>query len=173
MSIDPSLAPESANPIEEYSSRYCLRCGYPLVAQTENRCPECGDSFDPNNPDSYRERPMRKPQPVILLLAVYLMPFVLNSLLLTVIGTGKWHRRGHWPPMDARITCSLIAGTGPFAWLDVKWTQAFAALLVAATWLLWFAIVIGTPLRRAPLWLHLPFSLLWSCCGCMRIAIWI
>jgi hypothetical protein len=28
----------------------CRACGYPLLRLRENRCPECGTAFDPNDP---------------------------------------------------------------------------------------------------------------------------
>ena len=31
----------------------CLECGYRLIHLTENRCPECGRAFDPNDPESF------------------------------------------------------------------------------------------------------------------------
>ncbi len=32
---------------------YCIECGYCLEGLSEHRCPECGETFDPNDPDSY------------------------------------------------------------------------------------------------------------------------
>ena len=32
---------------------YCRQCHYDLRALTTNRCPECGNAFDPNNPDTF------------------------------------------------------------------------------------------------------------------------
>jgi tetratricopeptide (TPR) repeat protein len=40
------------------NSRYCLTCDYPLAGLAEQRCPECGTAFDPNNPDTYRPYPV-------------------------------------------------------------------------------------------------------------------
>jgi MFS family permease len=34
----------------------CLGCGYILDGLPENRCPECGREFDPNDADSYLQR---------------------------------------------------------------------------------------------------------------------
>lgn len=31
----------------------CLGCGYILEGLPENRCPECGRHFSPNNPDTF------------------------------------------------------------------------------------------------------------------------
>src|SRR5687767_6979345 len=33
--------------------RYCLRCFYDLRGLPENRCPECGRFFDPDDPRTY------------------------------------------------------------------------------------------------------------------------
>ena len=40
-----------------YSPR-CLDCGYVLSGLTEHRCPECGRTFDPDDPNSYSMRPL-------------------------------------------------------------------------------------------------------------------
>jgi hypothetical protein len=32
---------------------HCLGCGYDLRGLTENRCPECGRPFDPDDPGTY------------------------------------------------------------------------------------------------------------------------
>lgn len=34
----------------------CLTCRYPLTDLKENRCPECGRAFDPNNPSTFGPR---------------------------------------------------------------------------------------------------------------------
>lgn len=34
---------------------FCSACGYPLTFLAEQRCPECGQAFDPNDPDTYHE----------------------------------------------------------------------------------------------------------------------
>lgn len=36
---------------------YCRRCGYVLDGLPENRCPECGEQFDPRNSCSFRSSP--------------------------------------------------------------------------------------------------------------------
>ncbi|HWE96504.1 MAG TPA: hypothetical protein VG269_21255 [Tepidisphaeraceae bacterium] len=36
----------------------CLTCGYVLLGLPEGRCPECGKSFDPDNPATYTTRPL-------------------------------------------------------------------------------------------------------------------
>jgi hypothetical protein len=38
---------------------WCRKCGYPLDGLSENRCPECGREFDPDNKRSYLSWPFR------------------------------------------------------------------------------------------------------------------
>jgi hypothetical protein len=35
----------------------CLDCGYILTGLVDYRCPECGRTFDPDNPETYTGRP--------------------------------------------------------------------------------------------------------------------
>jgi len=36
---------------------YCLKCRYPLVGLPTNRCPECGESFDVHDPETFWNTP--------------------------------------------------------------------------------------------------------------------
>ncbi len=38
---------------------YCCKCGYPLDGLGDNRCPECGWVFQPEDAETYRSRPKR------------------------------------------------------------------------------------------------------------------
>jgi hypothetical protein len=38
---------------KSHLTRLCLGCGCDLRGLPENRCPECGWGFDPDNPDTY------------------------------------------------------------------------------------------------------------------------
>lgn len=33
---------------------WCIRCEYELTGLTDDRCPECGCKFDPDDPSSFR-----------------------------------------------------------------------------------------------------------------------
>jgi hypothetical protein len=53
----------------------CLRCEYPLLGLTDNRCPECGQPFDLSDPATFRSPPLPVPpartvQEVLVLLGV-------------------------------------------------------------------------------------------------------
>lgn len=43
----------SANGDTPTPNKRCLDCGYILGGLPENRCPECGRPFDPNDPQTY------------------------------------------------------------------------------------------------------------------------
>ena len=43
----------SDRPSADISPRTCLGCGYILDGLPENRCPECGQPFSPDNPDTF------------------------------------------------------------------------------------------------------------------------
>ncbi len=40
-------------PLPGTEERYCRRCSYPLRGLPEQRCPECGQAFDPGDPKTY------------------------------------------------------------------------------------------------------------------------
>ena len=39
----------------------CLSCHYNLKNLPEHRCPECGRGFDPDDPSTFKTRPLRGP----------------------------------------------------------------------------------------------------------------
>ena len=45
---------------DQEAPRYCRKCGYELRGLTTPRCPECGRTFDPANPRTYRRRPIQR-----------------------------------------------------------------------------------------------------------------
>lgn len=40
---------------------YCRNCGYQLDNLTQPRCPECGQGFQPGDPDTYETEPPESP----------------------------------------------------------------------------------------------------------------
>ncbi|HET6251198.1 MAG TPA: hypothetical protein VFE47_26180 [Tepidisphaeraceae bacterium] len=42
---------------QSFWSRYCRQCFYDLRGLPENRCPECGLSFDPDRPETFSRSP--------------------------------------------------------------------------------------------------------------------
>ncbi len=45
--------------IQSGPKRYCLGCSYPLDWLSENRCPECGRPFQPENPETFARSPRK------------------------------------------------------------------------------------------------------------------
>lgn len=66
---------------------FCLACGYALRGLPEHRCPECGQTFDPDDPATYRGPKPRTE--AVTLVVVYLIPFLAGVLFCTLIGAGN------------------------------------------------------------------------------------
>lgn len=150
---------------------YCPTCGYILNMLPEHRCPECGTLFDPNNPRLLRMP--RKKASLAALLAIYLLPMLFTMAMWIVVGAGKWHRSGNWPPVSARVKVSLVAATGPIAFLHHAKLMFVAAFFALAIWTTWLWLITKPPLRTLPIWLHIILSLLWNVSGCIRVSIWV
>jgi hypothetical protein len=58
----------------------CLSCHYDLRKLTGRRCPECGCTFDPNDPSTYYDPPMIVTLGMILRVAM--VCYALNCLVL-------------------------------------------------------------------------------------------
>lgn len=56
----------------------CLQCGYRLDHLTENRCPECGQPFDPGNLMSYRSSAWKKSgwEWIVSWVCLFIMPII-------------------------------------------------------------------------------------------------
>ncbi len=108
----------------------CLTCNYDLRGLPEHRCPECGRTFDPAVPSTYRDpqRPTGFPLWVVAMVAAY-PTFVLGLAVLTwcaaAISLGR-------PPRTTGAD-------------DPKSINAIVSLLHAATILGVFGIVAHPP----------------------------
>ena len=68
----------------ELIHKRCLGCGYLLEGLPENRCPECGLEFDPDNPDSFMSRQYSGlPYLIAILLSIVAMviPLIISGLM--------------------------------------------------------------------------------------------
>ena len=67
--------------------RRCLGCGYILDGLTENRCPECGREFAPDDPATYAARQRSgRPYLVCSLIAAIAMGVLYADLALEIAG---------------------------------------------------------------------------------------
>ncbi|MAE66409.1 MAG: hypothetical protein CMJ18_19235 [Phycisphaeraceae bacterium] len=64
--------------------RYCRTCGYPVDGLREFDCPECGRSFDPNDPSTYTTAARHRPA------AWMLAAGIIGLLNLVVLSYGAW-----------------------------------------------------------------------------------
>jgi ribosomal protein L37E len=53
-------------------SMYCRTCGYVLLGLRENRCPECGRPFDPDDVRSFRRYPKEPDKRVLVFVYCWL-----------------------------------------------------------------------------------------------------
>ncbi len=56
--MDEEIVP-SRPAVSEMPTAFCRGCGYALVGLSEQRCPECGRTFDMSRPRSFSRRPLR------------------------------------------------------------------------------------------------------------------
>jgi hypothetical protein len=71
---------------------YCRHCGYILDHLAENRCPECGRHFDPDDPRTYLSRARRSLRRRLMLTPLILLPFV---------AIASWMFRPTTPPVKS------------------------------------------------------------------------
>jgi hypothetical protein len=83
------------------SSIFCRHCGYNLSALPQNRCPECGRPFDPNNPRTFSKHsgsPVRRhwAKRIVVSLLAFL-------LLATAAGLSLW-----WPWHREQVAMRMV-----------------------------------------------------------------
>jgi len=99
--------------------KFCRRCGYDLYALRENRCPECGKTFDAHDPKTYF-------QYAAALCRRYwakriLVALIVLFLLVTASGVDlwySWYREQAAVQMVQRYECHLQTATVGPPWLQ-------------------------------------------------------
>lgn len=76
---------------EVESHRYCRQCGYQLNGLSENRCPECGQTFDPNEPRTFALTPnyWRQHRWLPAALASPVVAVVLAAMAMSIFWPGR------------------------------------------------------------------------------------
>jgi hypothetical protein len=148
--------------------RYCRKCSYILDGLPENRCPECGQPFDPGNPRTFRLRPKRIQNRALVVL-MYLLPLTISLLFWAGSDSSQWQGSGHGAPLDSRLIIGLWQACGPWAWALLEWhatTEFGICACFTIVWLAWIGLVCATRLRNWPYLAHFMMSFLWCCSGC-------
>lgn len=148
------------------NERRCQECEYDLRGLIENRCPECGLQFDPHS-SSTMTRPTRR----VHVVAAYLVPWALSSLLWIYYA---YKRNGvGWHTLDLKYIADIITsnGCGPFATYLHPNKLAVWCIGCVSIYAIWFAIILRKRFRRIPIWCHFILALIWNFCGCCIIGI--
>ena len=144
----------------------CLKCGYSLRGLTAWRCPECGQAFDPEKPDTYRVPAGPRP-PSALSIWLAKPPGKLFNTLVIV--------------SSVLILLGVAVPFGQEAMLEVGMPLALLLQGIWALSLLHFLAGIPTATppgkRRLAPWLIAPIALLLTVMTCsthtpMRLALW-
>jgi ribosomal protein L37E len=78
------------------TSMYCRKCGYQLHGLSENRCPECGRTFDPANRRTYLQHPKGSSRRWWLRVAGVTLLVLLALIAAGMYGTHAWLRWRGW-----------------------------------------------------------------------------
>ncbi|MBU0639347.1 MAG: hypothetical protein KKB50_10825 [Planctomycetes bacterium] len=91
----------------------CLGCGYRLRGLPEPRCPECGEPFVPEAPETYRDparrpsaEPLRPPKPPEPPDRAYVVAWLIVAGAVCVLGS-PWEF-GYWPDPFALLGCLSV-----------------------------------------------------------------
>ena len=139
----------------------CLSCSYLLVGLPENRCPECGRTFDPSDPTTFCWADERRNK-LWLVFAMYGLALAVDLVL--------WYCWGehHGFPWDHRVRTWAISAGGPLIWVALFWNLDWPFIIpsIIAAWGVW-AVCIWRwrRLRNLPYILHLIMGLFWCLSG--------
>jgi hypothetical protein len=76
---------------------YCLTCQYDLQGLARRRCPECGNTFDPTDPETFAYAPRRPRRMSFRLLAVLLFYPIMPLTLIYATWLAAGITLGHAP----------------------------------------------------------------------------
>ncbi len=152
--------------------KYCIRCFYILNHLPEDRCPECGQVFDPEDPETFRTSvPVKVRRRIAWVLGVYSGVLLLNFAFWGFIS------RAHGADWLAGAELSLWSVCGPLAWLLKPSQTSFLGVpwlnvLGFAIWTCWLICVCtAAKLRNAPCSLHFLTGTLWCISGCPPVGL--
>jgi hypothetical protein len=147
---------------------YCRKCSYIIDGLPENRCPECGQPFDPTDPRTFRFAP-RVPKNRALVVLMYLLPLAVSLLFWATQDSSQWVSSARGAPLVARLMIGLWQACGPMAFVLLDWHAASAfniCTCFTVLWIAWITLVCTTRLRNLPYIVHLALGFLWCCSGC-------
>lgn len=156
------------DPLDELQpgAKYCCDCGYVLAGLSEDRCPECGRRFDPQDPRTYRSEQREANHPGIVIL-VNLIPLMLASILFV------WWvpKRGFMGTNSIEGLAYLVSlqGCGPVALLTYPLGR-LNILIFLALWGTWLFLMTRRRARELPLIVHVLLPLGWCFIGCSWMA---
>lgn len=96
---------------------YCPQCGYNLTALTENRCPECGEGFDPARLEKLQRQTITTRSVVLHLVFAPLGFALIVSVLLLIVSLINWidDMRGFVIGLAIIIIIAIFSHTRPLA----------------------------------------------------------
>lgn len=129
----------------EEPTRFCLNCEYALDGLPENRCPECGEPFDPDDESTYRD-PRAEPRlvhqaqqfaagvllpmatVVLLWCAVVIPPLFPVALLLAAVLLVRSVHQHRWAAFVVTALLGSLPIGGPFAFGIVQYANGTGRL---------------------------------------------
>jgi hypothetical protein len=91
------------------ATMYCRKCGYQLAGLSANRCPECGQTFDPANRRTYLQHPKGSSRRWWLRVAGIALLVLLALVATGMYGTHAW-LRWRWRSQQAAMVALQARG---------------------------------------------------------------